>query len=201
MSTPTTPADADQLLDLHNRCLDQSHRLIAMVQPQQENLPTPCTEYDVRTLVDHMIFAARRVAAAGARLPIATEATGVDEVLASDWASAFATAASDARSAWSQPGALDGEIALPFGTFPAAMVVQIYTIEQATHAWDLATAVGAAAQLDAGVGDAVLPLAQAAIRPEYRSHSPMPFGPEVPSEPGASAYDRLAAFMGRHPGA
>jgi len=198
---PATPVAPGHLLDLHGRCLDQSERLIASVRPEQAALPTPCTDYDVRSLVGHMIFAARRVAAAGARRPIATEATSIDELPAADWAAAFGSAASDARSAWGGEGALDGNIELPFGTFPAAVVVQIYTIEQGTHAWDLATAIGARQQLDEALGEAVLPLALSAIRPEYRGGPPMPFGPELEADPGARAYDRLAAFMGRRPGA
>lgn len=49
-----------------------------------------------------------------------------------DWPAAFEKMARDAIEAWSDDATLEGEIELPFGTFPAVVVVMIYVREQVT---------------------------------------------------------------------
>lgn len=181
--------------------LDQSTRLVAAVAPDQLGLPTPCAEFDVRALVRHMTFAADRVGSAGRREAIPAEG----EPLASpaddgQFADTFRRSAERTLAAWDGPGALDGEIALPFGTFPAAVVVSIYALEQVTHAWDLATATGQVARLDPSLAEVVLPVAHQMVPAEGRAE-PLPFGPVVEVADDAPAYDRLAGYMGRRPAA
>ena len=194
---PTAAPPTDHIVDLLDRAFAQSERLIAGVRPEQGTLPTPCDLFDVRTLVGHMVFAAERVAGAGRRQALAAEGPAVAEAADAEAAAAFASAAAEALDAWRRPGALDGEIVLPFGTFPATVVARIYVLEQVTHAWDLASAIGAQAQLDQELAAAALPMAAEVIRPEYRGPEPMPFAAEVGVSLTASAADRLAAFMGR----
>ena len=47
----TTPS-----LDLLERALDQTGTVIARIRPDQVGSPTPCTEFDVRALVNHIVF-------------------------------------------------------------------------------------------------------------------------------------------------
>lgn len=197
--TEKTDVDVEELLDLQRGTFAQSARLIARVTSGQLGQPTPCPAFDVGALAGHMLFAAERVAAAGRRQPLAEEAVAETLLETGRLPALFTTAADRAMDAWSQPEAMEGDIVLPFGTFPAKVVVQIYVIEQATHAWDLAVAIGARAELDEDLAGTVLPLAAAAILPEYRGAEPMPFGPVVDVPADAPAYDRLAGFMGRRP--
>jgi uncharacterized protein (TIGR03086 family) len=192
-----TDDSASELVDLLSRTFAQSLRLIGEVRPGQETDSTPCAQFDVRALVGHMTFAAQRIAQAGRREPLATSPSETAEDAS---AQAFGRAADEAVAAWSTPGALEGDIELPFGTFPATVVAQIYVLEQATHAWDLAVALRRRDELEEGLAAAVLPLARGVILPEYRGPEPMPFGPEITVDPGLPPYDRLAAFMGRTPG-
>jgi len=197
--------DADHSIDpaavgeLLRRTFAQSGEVIAQVRPDQLEGPTPCPAFDVRTLVGHLLFAANRVGAAGRRQPMAEDGPAVVGLADGEWAPAFDKAAAEAVSAWEAPGAMEGEIVLPFGTFPAVVVAQIYVVEQATHAWDLAGAVGARRLLDSALAEEVLAIAQRVILPEYRGAEPMPFAGEVDAGPVAPAYERLAAFMGRRP--
>lgn len=196
-------ADADHATDpttlseLLQRTFAQSGEVIGQVRPEQLGGPTPCRGFDVRTLVGHMLFAADRVAAAGRREPMAEDGPAVSGLADGEWAAAFDKAAAEALAAWKTPGALKGDIVLPFGTFSASTVAQIYIVEQATHARDLASAVGARQLLDSDLAEQVLAIAATVIRPEYRGEEPMPFGPEVELRSPTPACERLAAFMGR----
>lgn len=194
MSPPHRP------YDLLRRAHEQSADVISAVSPAQLTGPTPCRQFDIRTLVGHMVFAAERVGNAGRRRPISAEGepfvTGIDD---GEWTRAFRAATDDALGAWAAPGALEGDVALPFGTFPAQVVAAIYSLEQVTHAWDLAAAAGSPKLLDPGLAEAVLPVAHELLPAEGRSGPEMPFGPVVEVPAGAPAYDRLAGWMGRQP--
>jgi uncharacterized protein (TIGR03086 family) len=190
--------DDEGLRQLLRASFEHSRRVIGLATPEQSDLPTPCTLFDVGQLVGHMIFAAQRVGAAGRRGDM-SEQGEVPSLKPADWEPVFAEAADDALAAWSAPTALEGDIVLPFGTFPAAVVAKMYILEQATHAWDLATAIGAGDSLDDSLAESALPFAQEIVVAEFRGDEPMPFGAEVQPEPGARPYDRLAAFMGRRP--
>lgn len=200
---PSTAAPPTQrLFELLDQAFAQSEQIIRKVHPDQASLATPCALFDVDALIGHMVFAADRVAGAGRRDTMAdngpaVNGTGIPE---SEWVVSFTNAATEARDAWRRPGAFEGEIVLPFGTFPATTVAEIYALEQVTHAWDLATAVAATDRLDQELAEAVLPLAADVIRPEYRGPEPMPFAAEVAVSLTAPPADRLAGFMGRDVG-
>lgn len=184
--------------ELLRRSLAQSAEVIAGVRPEQMTLPTPCALFDVRTLIGHMLFAARRVCAAGAGLPIPDDGPAVRGLADNEWAGAF-TEVAEAASVWDRPGARDGDIALPFGTFPAPVVATIYAMEQAAHAWDLSRATGAAVALDEGLAEAVLSAAEGLVTEETRGPEPLPFAAALEAAPDAPASDRLAAHLGRRP--
>ena len=61
----TGHGDAAVLRDLLRRSFEHSESIIALAQPADFELQTPCPLFDVRTLVGHMVFAAARVGAAG----------------------------------------------------------------------------------------------------------------------------------------
>lgn len=199
MPDPSQPSTTE-LVQLLERTFDQSTRILERITTDQGSLPTPCVSFDVVTLAGHMLFAAERVSAAGQRLPIPEQESAVSGVGLAEVASVFGKTAGVALDAWRSPAAFDGEIALPFGTFPAPVVAEIYVIEQATHSWDLAVAIGARQLLDESLAESVLPIARETIRIEFRGDEPMPFGREVAIKAGIAPYDQLAAFMGRIPG-
>jgi uncharacterized protein (TIGR03086 family) len=191
--------DSKDPRDLLRRALSQASNVIDGVRPDQLDRPTPCSQFDVRTLVGHMIFAAGRIVQAGRRDEITTGTPVVSGLADDELAPAFAKLAGEAVAAWDAPDALDGDIALPFGTFPATAVVAIYVIEHVTHAWDLAVATGNAVELDDALATAALSFATEMVPAEFRGGDDMPFGHvvEVPSD--APVYDRLAGFLGREP--
>jgi uncharacterized protein (TIGR03086 family) len=193
------PVGADLLVEHLRGAFSQSGELIGRVSVDLMDRPTPCPRFDVRTLLGHMLFAADRVAAAGRREPLSENSPAPRDVDDAEWGGAFSQAGAEALEAWGLPEAMNGEIVLPFGTFPATVVAQIYALEQATHAWDLAVAVGARAELDEELAEALLPEAVQIIRPEYRGPEPMPFAAVIEVDSRAPAYDRLVAFMGRQP--
>jgi uncharacterized protein (TIGR03086 family) len=184
---------------LLGQALDQAGAVIAGVRPGQMEGPTPCTAFDVRTLVGHLLFAARRVGQVGRREQVTTDGPAVVGLADDEWAPAFAEAASQAVASWAGWEELTEDIVLPFGTFPAEFVVWMYVLEHLAHAWDLAVAVGSTVELDEALAETALPVARQMIVPEFRGGEEMPFGPIVEVPADAPAVDRLAGFLGRDP--
>jgi uncharacterized protein (TIGR03086 family) len=159
------------------RGLDQLGALLVAVTPEDVGRPTPCSEWTVADLSDHIVNSV-----AG----MATMARGGQP----DWA--VSTHHDDPASALHQEGrtlleALDAGS----GSFPEGMAAA----ELAVHAYDLTTALGkATADLDPEVAEAGLAFMTASMTDDMRGDA---FGPEQPAPADADAYERIAAFAGR----
>ena len=176
--------------------LDQTQAMIDTIGVDELTLPTPCPEYDVRTLLGHLITVIGRIDLAltgGNPLDLPTVTTGVDDVPAA-WkerrTTLDATLANDA--------VLTRICTLPWGTLPGAAAIGAYTGELTTHSWDLAKATNRTDLLDDSLAVYCLPLVQRAIPAEPRGGQ-VPFGSVVPVADDASPYHRLAAWQGRQP--
>ena len=94
-------------LDLLSRAGDGFARRLARVQPDQWTAPTPCTEWDVQALVNHVVGANRRYtlllhgATAGE-----VDATRTVDHLGQDPVNSFVTTAAALNAAFCEPGAL-----------------------------------------------------------------------------------------------
>src|SRR6266540_3872856 len=81
------------------------------VRPDQLALPTPCPEWDVRRLVNHLIhWAATMSGLAARREPPPDDLTEDTDYTVDDWAGLFARRATGAARAWAEPGALSGTL-------------------------------------------------------------------------------------------
>jgi uncharacterized protein (TIGR03086 family) len=178
------------LVDALEQTFQHSHMVIGTVRADQFGDKTPCEEWAVRDLLEHMIGVVAGLGAAAAGTPAG------DFALAADPAAQFQDAASSALTAWRAPGVLDRVIDGGPGPMPGRALAAINLLDTATHAWDLATATGQPAALPDDVAAAALEASLATITPELR---PGRFGPELTPPAGAGPTERLVAFLGRTP--
>ena len=187
---------------LLSRALDQAGRVIAGLQPDQADLPTPCRSWTVRKLVEHMVgdLAQFTTAATGG----APDWSAPTPPVGDDWIGEFRRGADELIAAWRAAGDLSGTITQPgMGEVPARFPVDMQIAEFAVHAWDLARATGQQTDsFDQEVAEAALGWMSAALVPAFRGSEEegKSFGPEVPVAADAPPYVRLAAFAGRQPG-
>jgi uncharacterized protein (TIGR03086 family) len=184
---------------LLTRALEQTGATIAGVRREQAALPTPCRDWDVRALVNHVVQDVQQF----------TVAVGGGEwdppdadLVGDDWVGAYRQAAGSLLAAWQRDGALDRTVRLPIGEFPATWRVGQQVTDLAVHAWDLAKATGQSTELDPEVGRLALDWGRQNLKPEFRGDqaSGRAFGAEVAVGEDAPLYDRLAGFFGRDPG-
>jgi uncharacterized protein (TIGR03086 family) len=191
MSAMTT-TQADPLATL-SRAVDQAGDVIAGIAGDQWEMRTPCHEWDVARLVDHVIQSARNgtVRASGGKPEWQATPPHADDPVAE-----FQAAAAALIEAW-RGADIEGAVDMPgMGEMPRRFPVDQLTAEFAVHSWDLARATGQSTALDSVVGEAALTWARGALRPQMRGEA---FGPEVSIDPAAPLYDRVAAFFGRDP--
>jgi uncharacterized protein (TIGR03086 family) len=179
---------------------EQAAAVVEGVEPVQLGGPTPCPDYDVATLVDHLVGAARRAVALGrGETPTGEEFPHVELAAAP---AALRSAGREAQAAWSDDARLGAMLTMPWGeTYSGTTLVDMYLAELAAHAWDLAVATDQLGRLDCDLAGTALDGARAMLKPEYRNRmgEGSPFGSEVPAPGDATAWERLAAFMGRQP--
>lgn len=123
------------LLTAHRAATRQFDNRIRLVREAQWVNATPCADWDVRSLVTHVVQGQLQAAAllAGDPPPAVPEGPLV---------AAWETAAAAATAAWTAPGALDREVVLPIGPMAATAYLERRVVEMTVHAWDLARAVG-----------------------------------------------------------
>jgi uncharacterized protein (TIGR03086 family) len=169
------------------------------IGPDDLERPTPCAEWTVRTLVNHLIFwTAVRGLTAGLKQPPADEiAEGHDFTAEPDWAEAYAVRSARTAAVWSDPRAWDGETGLTGGgRMPAPFVGGILLCDWLLHGWDLAVATGRKLGVDDELAAAVYEDVSGRAEMARRYGA---FGPEVPVPATAPLFDRALGLAGRDP--
>jgi len=153
--------------------------------------PSPVREWTARDVVGHLIdwLPGLLSDSAGVELPEVPK-------VADDPVAAWTARMADVQALLENPG--DRVVSNPhIGEVPLAPAIdQFYTADVFMHTWDLARALGVEPDLDPVRCEAIL-AGSAPFEEAMRSSGQ--FGPRCPVPDGASAQDRLAAFIGRDP--
>ena len=160
---------------------------------------TPCTEYDVRALVNHLLFWGPSLAGAGRKQSVPQPAAAESEVdlAAGDWRGCLLALLEDITSSWAPPSAWEGETSM--GTphmLPAPVMGDMIVGELAVHGWDLAVATGQRPELPAGL---LAHLHDTIFAGVERGREMGLYGPEVAVQPDAPTLDRILGLTGRDP--
>ena len=184
------------VLPLHSRATTITRRVIDGIRPDQLTAPTPCPEWDVRALLNHIIGLHRIFVASAAGEPLPDSGT---DFVGDDPSTAFADSARQADAALRAPGALDRTYRMPWGEISGAMLGWVLFVDLVIHSWDLAKATGQPTSLDPELCATALPMVRAQMEQMASPRRPEWIGPEVPVPADAPICDRFAGFMGRRP--
>jgi uncharacterized protein (TIGR03086 family) len=184
-------------LNLLRRAVGETNRLVGNITPEQLADPTPCTEWTIRDLINHVTGGSTMFAISAEEGSVPDDVMGRlmgGDNLGDDYKGALAAATGRALAAFDDPGMADKTVKLPFGEMPAGVALNIAVFDVTTHAADLAHATGQSVQ-DPELLDAALAIGRQMIGPELRQ--PGVFDAEQPSASTAASADRLLAFAGR----
>ena len=127
------------LIDTLDAIYANADRLVANVADDQWDAPTPCTEWSVQDLVNHMGYTSRIFVASASRT--APDFDAADDHLGADRAAGFASRAGATMAAWRSEGAAEGMVAIP-AEVPADVAMSINILDIGIHSWDIAVATG-----------------------------------------------------------
>jgi uncharacterized protein (TIGR03086 family) len=180
---------------LLERAVDYALGSLEAVTPAHLSCPTPCAEWDLRALLDHLndsLLALHEAAAVGRVFPDGgdwAESPQVDPVaLLRDRASRLV-------GAWTAPRPRR-EVSLGELELTTAVLTTTGAFEVAVHGWDVSAACGRARPIPAGLAEEMLDLSPLLVTGADR---PERFARAVVPPDGATPGDRLVAFLGRHP--
>ena len=169
--------------------------LVHQIKDDQWGAPTPCADWDVRALVNHLVYEARWA-------PPLLEGQSLEQVgskfdgdlLGADPQSSYDDAIGDVRATLNNPVAIKDTVQLSYGETPAHEYLAQMTCDFVVHSWDLARGIGADDTLDPELVQWVDDIArpQAAML----AASGM-FDPPVDVPADADPQTRLLALFGR----
>ena len=172
--------------------------LVAGVRPDQWKDPTPCTEWNVRELVNHVVIGDRlftTILRGETPPPPSARDPKSNDVLGDDAAGVQREGARELIAALSRPGVLDQMFQIPMGSVPGVAAAHMRSTEAIAHGWDLAQATGQEPRFPDDIVQRVLEFTRVKLAdvPPDRS----PFGPAQPAPAGAPPIVELVTLLGR----
>jgi len=175
---------------LFERATVRAATVMAGVSADHLSGPTPCTDWDVQHLIDHMVGGTDYLLAALAgETPPERSERSVDD---------YNLGLARLRTGLRARGALERTCMSPLGfEWPVADAVAGTFMDALIHTWDLATATGQDASLDPELVEACIAMFLRGMPERGRASGLV--GPAIEVSAGASAQDRLLGAMGRQP--
>lgn len=176
---------------------DEFARRLGLVGPDDWRRPTPCSEWDVRALVNHVVGANVRYQLLLHGAPTEqVEATRAVDHLGADPLASFVATADGVTACFREVGALERIAHHVTGARTGRELLSMRILDAAIHGWDLARAVGADETVDEDVV-AFLLAYTAGLDLGFRQRAFAPADADIPAN--APPLNQLLHRLGRHP--
>ena len=162
--------------------------VVHMIGPADRRRATPCTDWDVSALADHLVDTISRLGAAAGIASTESNAGSVDERVEQ--------VTQPILAGWRHLG-LAGDVRFSGRTLPSPLALGILSLELLVHGWDFAVALQRPFHVSDAHAAYILTLARQTLTPQSRITAGFDTPVLVPAD--ASALDRLVAFTGRDP--
>jgi uncharacterized protein (TIGR03086 family) len=181
--------------ELYSRAIAEFDRRVQAIEPDQWESSTPCTEWNLRTLVNHVVYELKWT-------PPMLEGKSVEEIgdafdgdlLGDDPKTAWKEASQGGISAVHAPGAMERTVQLSFGETSGREYVGELVADHFIHSWDVARAIGADDKLDPELVRFVYEGAKP-IEDKLKSYGV--FGDKIEPPADADLQTKLLAIFGR----
>jgi uncharacterized protein (TIGR03086 family) len=164
------------------------HQLVQPIGPDELHCPTPCRDWDVQALAEHLVDTISRLGVAVGIPTTVPDADSIDQRIQQVTQPILAE--------WRRRG-LTADVVFSGRTLPAHLALGILCLELVVHGWDFAVALHRPIHVIDAHAAYVLGLARQTLNPESRTIAG--FDPPVPVAADASPLDQLVAFTSRNP--
>lgn len=183
-----------------DRALASTAEIVTRLRSDQLTLGTPCADWHVQALLNHMLGTLWLSEAAFAdqapRHLVVPGGVPSADLVGSDPVAAYTEAAAAALAAARLEGTLTRTHQTPLGARPGAALAGLVTLDLFVHGWDLAQATRQSTTLDADLAAHVFAFAQQALTDDIRGSF---IGPAISVASDAPVVAQLVAFLGRRP--
>lgn len=132
---------AVDLPEMHAAALDHTRRTVAGIVDEQWHLDTPCAEWDVQALLQHVVSGNLWVPELTSGRTIEEVGDALDgDVLGNDPLAAYDASAAGAAAAFRTDGVMDAPVGVSYGPVPGSVYCGHRFIDVLVHGWDLAYA-------------------------------------------------------------
>jgi uncharacterized protein (TIGR03086 family) len=178
------------------RALDSTQRYVAGIRDSQWTSSTPCTEWNVRQLVNHLVYEYlwAKELMNGKTIQEVGDRFEDKNLLGRDPRATYNQAAKEVHALFAAPGAMRKKVHLGRGDAPAAQYAGEMFLDTLIHGWDLAKATGQDTRLDPELVAACYAMVEG--REKELAGSGV-FGKAVRVPPRASQQTKLLAVLGR----
>jgi uncharacterized protein (TIGR03086 family) len=170
------------------QALTALHPVIQAVPQDDLRRPTPCRDWDVQALAEHLIDTISRLAAAAGIQAAPPNSGPIDQRIRQ--------LTQPILAGWRRRG-LAEDVVFAGRTLPAHLSRGIVSLELVVHGWDFAVALRRPLHVSDVHAAHIFGLAQQTLTPASRATAG--FDPPVSVPVTAAALDRLIAFTGRDP--
>jgi uncharacterized protein (TIGR03086 family) len=186
MSTPA---------ELYIRTMEATQRVVDDVPASQWNAPSPCSNWRVRDVLNHIIsenlwaaelFRGRTIAEVGDRFD--------GDLTVGDPPAEYARSVEAAKHEVRASDAMERKVHLSFGDRTGAFYATQLSLDMLIHGWDIAKGSGRDGQLDPELIDECFPIAEQITR-EFRDGGW--YGQDLSVDSGADQQTKLLALFGR----
>ncbi len=174
-------------IDLYAAAVKGTREIIGGVQSSQLGDSTPCSEWNVQALMDHLVGSTGMIW--GALAGAAPESPQGSSPVA-----AFEAGTAKVLDAAKVPGALEKTVQSPAGEMPGGQFLSIFFMDTLIHGWDLAKATGQSTDMPADLAETCYAMF-APMADEWRKTGV--FGPRVEVAEDASTQVKLLGALGR----
>ena len=198
----TSEAAMQNPADLLGKATNHVKEVVAGIQQSQLDAPTPCAEWNVHGLINHLLggleFAAGSFVGNPPNIQLAAaDSSQIGDHDASNLSQAYRDEVDRVLELASQPGALEKIASTPFRDMPMSQFLVGTWLDQFIHGWDLAKATGQETTLAPELVDFAFPMLKSGFADMGREAGFI--GPEIALPDGASRQDQMMAYMGRQP--
>jgi uncharacterized protein (TIGR03086 family) len=175
---------------------DRLAGLVRTVPDGDLEAPTPCPDYTIGDLLDHINGLSVAFTMAALKTPLEGTGSGDAARLPEDFRESIPARLTELAQAWRSPSAWEGMTAAGGVDLPGEVAAAVALDEIVLHGWDLARATGQDFDVDPDLLQVVYGFVSS-IGPDDRDGSL--FGAAVEVGPDAPLLDRVVGLSGRNP--
>lgn len=181
--------------ELHARALRLAGKAIAQVSVGDFENPTPCTDWNLKVLLNHVVaenFWVRPMVEGKSIEQVGDEFTG--DLIGNEPIPMFEKSAADAADTFYAAGAMRAPCAVSYGPISGEIYCGHRTVDLVLHGWDVAQSVGADYVIPADMIDALRVISEPGIADARAAGV---YGAELPAADDADEQTQLLAWFGR----